>query len=257
MSNLINGINFSLNSLEDFDDRKLAERVIRSILAGPRFAVPKKYGREQPLKQIIDERDITPLIDLWAPSQKNNSNQIKFPDGLLLMEFASDGDYLVHWKKAPVPSFAGVSGGGPWPTLNQEAKRLGEFMDLVKVLIGLVNPVYGEIQNMALPGWDIPFDLPKRLPDVPWISIYGVPYIKMFTEERILSAPFWKTEQLPSGHFLLQSTESPHQKISEETKSAIRRHLGEDAFMSGGRWRYKDGHAPVFDFSKVMNRQQP
>lgn len=250
--NRIGGIGFCLNSLEDFDDRDLAECVIRAILNGPTFMVPTKYGRDQPLKSVIDPTDISPLINLWVPRIKNKSTSpMTFPEGLLLMEFARNGDYLIHWKKADEPLFPGVSGGVPWCLLKDRPERLNEFIGLVKVLTTLLNPVYGDIQNLAIGGWDTPLDLEKRLPDIPWISIYGAPYIEMFTEQRILSAPFWETEKLPSGHYFLQATESPHKRVPEETRAAIRRHLGEDAFMSGGRWRYKSGRAPSFDFSNV------
>jgi hypothetical protein len=59
---------------------------------------------------------------------------------------------------------------------------LGGFLGLVKELVSIVTPVYGEVRNMSFAGWDLPFDLEKRLPDVPWVSVYGPPpYVALFT----------------------------------------------------------------------------
>jgi hypothetical protein len=253
MSNLINGVNFSLSSLANFDDREFAERVIRAILNGPDFAVPKKYGRDQPLTLAIDPRDISSLIDLWVPrTRRHSSGPVKCPDGLLLMEFARDGDYLIDWKKDTKPSFAGVSGAVPWPVLDKGPARLDQFIGFIKNLVGLVNPVYGDIENMALPDWDTPLDLQKRLPDIPWVSIYGEPYIKMFGEKKIETAPFCKIERLPSGHYFLQATKSVKEPVPASVRASIRRHLGEDSFMAHPKWRYKTGKAPEFDFRNML-----
>ena len=161
--------------------------------------------------------------------------------------------FLVHWKRHSVPSFAAVSGSIPWSILAEEATRLDQFIQLVKTLAGDINAVYGDVQNMAFPGWDTPLDLRVRLPDVPWLSFYGRPYIQMFGKVRIETAPFYKVQRLQSGHYLLQAGQSLWDPVPEPTKDAIRKHLGEDAFMSGGRWRYKTGRAPDFDFANVVS----
>lgn len=252
MSNLLNGINFRLSSLDDFEDRALAGRVLQMLMHGPQFLVPKRYGRVQPLKQTINPADLEPVIDLWVPPMKKPPGSLGFPDGMLIMEFAPQGEYLIHWRKHFTPSFAGVAGSVPWSVVAKSPSRLDEFLAFVRQLVSAVNPAYGDVQNMNFPGWDTPLDLQKRLPDVPWLSIYGEPYVRFFGEAKILSAPFYKIEKLPSGHFLLQATESILEPVPEAVRSAIRNHLGESSFMSGARWRYKDGKAPQFDFSNTL-----
>ncbi len=240
-------------TLKHFEQPALAERVIRTLLNSPSFLVPKVFGTSTPLTTVIDSGNIQPLIDCWLPSRKKAPpGPVKIPDGLLLMDFAPQGGYLVHWRKLTVPSFAGLSGTVPWPILDADPFRFDQLVALTKELITLVNPVYGDIQNMNLSGWDTPLDLQKRLPDVPWLSIYGEPYIKLFGEERILSAPFYKIGRLSSGHFWLQATESIRHPVPNEVRSAIRTHLGEESFMAHPKWRYRDGKAPDFDFSNVL-----
>jgi len=163
-----------------------------------------------------------------------------------------DSQYLIHWKKHSAPSFAGLSGAVPWPLIDEDPLRFGQLISLVKDLIAPVNPAYGDIQNMKHPRWDTPFNLQKRLPDVPWLSIYGEPYIRLFGEDKILSAPFYKVERLASGHYWLQATESILDPVPESVRLAISKHLGEASFMAWPKWRYKEGKAPKFDFSKVV-----
>jgi hypothetical protein len=252
MRKLRNRVSFSVDSLEDFEQRSFAERVIRSILAGPRFCTPTKYGRNQPLRREIDPSDISELLDLWTSVANSKNSRAAYPEGLLLMEFAKDEGYLVYWRKFREPSFPGISGGLSWPVLKGEPRRFEQFLSLVKELAVLTNAVYGEFHNALFPGWDTPRDLEKRLPDVPWLSIYGRPYIEMFGERAIESAPFHRIERLRSGHYVLQATESIEHPVPEAVRASIRKHLDEDAFMSGGRWRYKSGKSPEFDFSNVL-----
>jgi len=254
MSNLIDGLGFSLSSLEYLGDESKAEQIVTTLLAAPRFAVPKTYGAAQPLKLKIDPTNPLPIIDFLRPKRNalHSSLAVKYPDAMLLLEFPPNGYYMVHWKKDVSPSFAGVSGGVPWATLTQESGRLEDYVRLASTLAAITNAVYGEVRNMAIPGWDLPFDLLKRLPDIPWISIYGQPYVEMFGEARIRSAPFYKIEQQQSGHFILQATKDPREAVPESVKAAIRNHLGESCFMSGRRWRYSNGRAPAFDFGNVF-----
>ena len=251
MSNLLKGVNFRLSSLEDFGNRSLAESILRAFISAPSCLRPEKYGREQPLRALVSGQER--MMDLLVPQQRTTSEgPIKVPDGLLIMEFAPRGEYLIHWKRHTAPSFAGISGSIPSEMILAEPSRFGDFLALVKTLVEIANPVYGDVQNMEFHGWDTPLDLQKRLPDVPWLSIYGPPYIQFFGEEKILSAPFFKIERLRSGHFWLQSTDSIYAPVPEAIRIAIRRHFGEDSFMAHPKWRYKDGKAPEFDFSNMM-----
>jgi hypothetical protein len=255
MSNIAKGVNFRLSSLEDLGSPTLAGRVLKAFCDGPSFLVPKKYGREQPLKYLVKSNSHGEMIDMLTSSAELlDRDRTTVTNGLLILEFAPKGEYLVHWRKQIVPSFAGVAGSASWEILNGEPSRFGAFLSLVKEIVEIVNPVYGDVQNMAVPGWDTPTDLQRRLPDVPWVSIYGNPYIQMFGENKILSAPFFKIERLASGHFWLQSTESIQEPVPESVRSAIRNHLGEDAFMRSPRWRYKDGRAPTFDYSNLIHK---
>jgi len=146
----------------------------------------------------------------------------------------------------PPPGRRGPTGGSVQAgVVEKHAAVLAECLTLIKNLAADVQAIYGEIRNTAYPGWDLPFDLKIRLPDVPWVSIYGLPYIQHFGLERILTAPFNSVAQLSEGLIWAQATPSAFEEITESRKKIIREHLGDESFMSGGRWRYKTGSAPV------------
>lgn len=158
---------------------------------------------------------------------------------------------MVHWSKgAPEPSFSTVGGWCDLACFAARPSLLGQFEELVAALVGIVRPVYGEIRNMSHPGAGMPLDLKLRLPDVPWASIYGPPYVQMFGRDKVLSAPFFRVVE--RGEYLVAYlSESPFGPDDEGRRAAIRSYLGERSFMTGPRWPYRDGVAPHFDSSRV------
>lgn len=252
MSTLVEAVGFSLTSLEDFEDRDRARCVIERLAkTSSRDLRPKLFGYDEPVRERIDEKDLRPVIDRWLHGPGNGTWPDKEREGGVSLQCSSLTGYQVSWRKTVEPSYSFVGGQVALALLREQAVLLTEFQSLVKDLIPLVLPVYGEIRNMSLRGADLPFDLPRRLPDIPWISIYGPPYVSLFGRERLLTAPFKRVEEVNPGHIWAQASESVFDVLPDDAKVAIRRHLGNDAFMSGGRWRYLDGTAPVFDFSKV------
>jgi len=253
MSILIDAIGFSLTSLEDFESPERAQRVVERLLrASSKELRPKRYGFDEPVTENLDEADLRPVIGRWLHGPGSGDWPSNEREGGVILQCSPLTGYQVSWRKAAPPSFAFVGGQVGLPLLRARPDLLGEIKGLVRDLIPLVLPVYGEIRNMSLRGADLPFDLHRRLPDVPWISVYGPPYVSLFGRERLLTAPFEHVEEMHSGYVWAQASGPAFDVVPDKVKTAIRMHLGDDAFMSGGRWRYTDGRAPSFDFSKVV-----
>lgn len=252
MSNLVEAVGFSLMSLVDFEDIDLARRVVQRLMKACTVLRPRKFGVYDPLTEEIDASNLTPVTDVWPNTTAKAREDAKPREGILQLECSSGACYMINWRKSRTPCFSAVDGHVPLPLLKAEPSVLEELIDLIRDLALYVDTVYGDVRNMSFKGWDLPLDLLKRLPDVPWAGVYGPPYVSMFGKERIASAPFYKLQSIGSSHFWLQASESVFDPVAEETRAAIREHLGEDAFMSKGRWRYTDGKAPAFDFSRVL-----
>jgi len=101
MSNLLNGMHFRLLSLEDFENRGFATRILQTLLHGPQFLVPKLFGSSEPLKAIIDRNNVASLVDFWVPAQRR-IDPAKPKGGLLLMEFTSKGQLSAVAEKGPL-----------------------------------------------------------------------------------------------------------------------------------------------------------
>lgn len=95
-------------------------------------------------------------------------------------------------------------------------------------------------------------DLKRRIPDVYWATVFGRPYLELFGEERLLSAPAFRKEVLSEGTVLLQISERLSEvgtgKFSSARERAIS-HLGENAFFRPAAEVDGDYRAPTFAFA--------
>jgi hypothetical protein len=254
MTNFIDGLSFSLHTKVDLEDAKLAEKVIHLMLDGPKFLKPKRFGHLHPIDQKVDAKNIDPMVDLWMGKQLKSSQSEAYKEGLLLLEFCREGDFMINWTKGDNPPFAkpnfnSISGGIPIKYVSKPESRLAEYLDIIKQLTEILDPVFGIVQNMMTPQWDVTYDLNIRLPDIQWGSIFGKPYIEFFGHEKLLNAPFFEVEKLSSGHIFAQLSESILEpELSKSKRDQLRTFLGSDCFMEGKKSyrHYKDGNAPDF-----------
>lgn len=242
MSNLVPGITFSLSSLCDFANPSLAKEVVQTICDAPGSIRPSKFGPFE---------GASPLTDLDGPVKFISQPGKHAEAGSLVLTASKNCEYQVQWNRSNPPSFPFVGGFLLRNAFDKKPDVLMVFLALVKKLAPAANVVYGDIRSMEFAGWDTPFNLSVRLPDIPNASIYGKPYIEFFGREKIESAPFHRIEQLADDLYWLQATELLTDPVPEAARASIRKHFGEDAFMSGKKWRYSDGLHPVFDFSAV------
>lgn len=250
MTNFIQDVGFTLLTLRDLQDRSLANRVLDILMNGPAFTKPEHFGFADPVDTHIDPADLSPVIAGWmgAAYEPGAAN------GLLLLEFCPSGDFMISWEKGVNPrgipaKFHSISGGIPLKRLRKCVSRSTEYQSLIEQLVSAVDPVFGMIQNCETPHWDTPYDLTLRLPDIPWGSFFGRPYIDMFGRDKLLRAPFHSVKELPSGHIFAQLTESiMDPELPQERRAAVREWLGEDCFMVGkaAPRSYTGGRTPDF-----------
>src|SRR5882757_6757942 len=77
-------------------------------------------------------------------------------------------------------------------------------------------------------------DLSKYVPDVYWTTIFGAPYVKLFSREKLLSAPAHRVEELENGSVVLQLTPDLRDTVTDEAafegvRKAVKDHLDSDA----------------------------
>ena len=80
-------------------------------------------------------------------------------------------------------------------------------------------------------------DIRKGVPDLGWLTVFGEPYIQLFSAERLLSAPVARAVQLPSGHIELRVCENIQEfaryfAACDRARMNAKQHLGANAFWS-------------------------
>ena len=129
-------------------------------------------------------------------------------------------------------------------------KHIQAFLDFSKALFAWGDMVYGfaaheheyEEQNVLpapimIEGKLIKVggtDIRKCLPGVYWANFFGKEYVQWFGENLFLSTPGYKKEPLPGEGWLVLTASTPLAYDHDEPrrlKSALRRHLGEEAFF--------------------------
>jgi len=101
-------------------------------------------------------------------------------------------------------------------------------------------------------------DLNKYVPDVYWTTVFGAPYVKLFSREKLLSAPAHRVEELENGSVVLQLTPDLSDTATDEAafenvRKAVKDHLSSDAFLDarkGTEYRYA---VPEFVWSPVLH----
>ncbi|MBB4372406.1 hypothetical protein GGD63_005214 [Bradyrhizobium sp. cir1] len=74
----------------------------------------------------------------------------------------------------------------------------------------------------------------KCLPDIYWITVFGKPYVDLFSRDRLLSAPAFQVQELGNGSILMKLFEdigSCEDFAYENRKKEVKRHISENAFF--------------------------
>ena len=101
-------------------------------------------------------------------------------------------------------------------------------------------------------------DLNKYLPDIYWLTVFGRPYVQLFSRERLLSCPAYCVKELEDGSIVVQLTPELRDITSEEAafervRQEARNHLNNDAFFDlakGLDYRYR---VPEFVWDPIFH----
>ena len=100
--------------------------------------------------------------------------------------------------------------------------------------------------------------LRKFLPDIYWMTVFGSPYVELFSRERLLSCPAYRVKELDNGSIVIQLTPelkdiATEEAAFEQVRQNARRHLDNDAFFDlakGLDYRYR---VPEFVWGPILN----
>jgi hypothetical protein len=100
-------------------------------------------------------------------------------------------------------------------------------------------------------------DLVKFLPDIYWMTVFGRPYVQLFSRERLLSCPAHHVKELDNGSIVVQLTPELRNITDEEAafervRQEARNHLNNDAFFDlakGSEYHYR---VPEFVWGPII-----
>jgi hypothetical protein len=89
--------------------------------------------------------------------------------------------------------------------------------------------------------------LARYIPDIYWVTLFGQPYVRLFSRERLLSAPAYRVHELGNGSVLMQLTEFLDESAEaldsyQACKILVKDHLSSDAFFDlkkGANHKYR------------------
>lgn len=99
--------------------------------------------------------------------------------------------------------------------------------------------------------------LNKCLPDIYWMTVFGRPYVELFSREQLLSCPAYRVKELDNGSVVVQLTPELKDITAEEAafervRQEARDHLNNDAFFDlakGMDYRYR---VPEFVWGPIL-----
>jgi hypothetical protein len=100
--------------------------------------------------------------------------------------------------------------------------------------------------------------LNKYLPDIYWMTVFGGPYVELFSRERLLSCPAYRVKELDNGSIVIQLTPelkdiTVEEEAFERARLEARNHLNNDAFFDPAKgldYRYR---VPEFVWEPIFH----
>jgi len=100
--------------------------------------------------------------------------------------------------------------------------------------------------------------LKRFVPDIYWMTVFGKPYVQLFSRERLLSCPAHLVRELDNGSIIVQLTPELKDTAAEEAaferaRQDARNHLNNDAFfdpIKGPDYKYR---VPEFSWGPILH----
>lgn len=100
--------------------------------------------------------------------------------------------------------------------------------------------------------------LRKYVPDIYWATVFGKPYVDLFSRERLLSSPAHHVRELENGSILIQLTESLDESSEglnryQARKKLVKDHLNPEAFFDPNKGIEHKYSVPDFCWSEPLH----
>jgi hypothetical protein len=99
--------------------------------------------------------------------------------------------------------------------------------------------------------------LRRAIPDIYWMTVFGSPYVRLFSRERLLSAPAYRVQELKNGAISIQLTEdvadtAKDELAFEKIRSRVKDHLSCNAFFDEKKPAGNQYEVPEFTWPQLL-----
>jgi hypothetical protein len=100
--------------------------------------------------------------------------------------------------------------------------------------------------------------LKKCVPDIYWTTVFGRPYVELFSRERLLSCPAHRIKELDSGGIVIQLTPElkdiqAEEAAFERVRQDARNHLNNDAIFDPAKGLDHQYRVPEFTWGPILH----
>jgi hypothetical protein len=218
----------------------------------PKFT-PSRYGIYDPLNKDFDLENLDEVLKDWDKSFSWKSQRL-----------ASEGNVCMGDENTHAEIY--LSGKSKFIEYKQAVHFFLESCILVEPDFAYIHlfseeelDAVSEHAEADLYDLVMPFrrgvvirELRKYIPNLCWGTVLGLPYVKLFGKENILSAPVSIIRELPNGAIYLQLSEKlddlkkNYQKV-DSIRQLAKQHLNHNAFLDPMLGTHHAYNTPEFD----------
>jgi hypothetical protein len=204
--------------------------ILETLLEAAPEWTPEKYNYFEPVNRPFDSARLDEVLDAWRFSFFWRRKQPTVKGTVLFGGKAHSGIYVEVAQRAfaiePALNFLReLRRHFPIDLAYIHVAHDGDFQDRERYR-GHVEPF---ILGLAT------HRLREGLPDLPWATLFGPPYVELFGRERLLNTPAAHVEQLAGGVYMQLTPKITDVAVSREmylaTQKAAREHLDSGAFL--------------------------
>lgn len=255
-------LSLQLNCLRSLLSQESGAAFINYLMREAPNLVPERYSAIEPINKVFDPDKLDVVLDDWGDGFYWKRKQPKLLGGV--GRVSSPGTRRPHHDRLSI-------------TISTNEALITALMHAVEGLsllfrsdFSLLHPhptrseeVEFSIANETLQfgprGWwgVLSQNLYEYVPDLYWATVFGPSYVQFFGMERLLTAPAPFVRALNNETVYIQLSERAedledrYESIAA-TRSAIKRHLGMDAFFDLTKGKQSEYRVPEFLFDEDM-----
>lgn len=226
--------------------------------------LPNKWGLHEPLRHHFSLAALNEAIRTWEYAYHVKRTASPKLSGSIFMQYGPHRDHttwtirLKNLKDFEQPAFCKL--------LERAASEFSADLGFIHRITDAEIPrgrandsiSYLDVAHTEKHLFVVTHDLHKYLPDIYWTTVFGKPYVELFSRERLLSCPAHSVKELDNGSIVIQLTPELKDTVAEEAafervRQDARNHLNNDAFFDPAKGLDHRYRVPEFVWGPIVH----